>query len=245
MKDFFFSIPLQGKKSDEQWNMVSSLLQRTLKSIFNQTDDKFTVMIAGHDRPSIAEIDDHRVKWLQAQYNKDNEGHKGPQDKHRKRRLTLKEVSKRGGGFVAMLDADDLIRKDLVETAKYINDPNGYLLVDGYVLDHRKNLMADVNKVFGLPYWKVCGSCAVFNFTPEDIFSNYASSFKSHGLWAEQAASANRPLKELPDKMGVYVLNNSVNDSDRYRIGPKADRILHNIEQYADPSIDLNLYVSN
>lgn len=62
-KNFFFCIPFKPKSRCSDWSATVGLLGQTLRSLLNQTDPDFRVLIAGHDRPSLPELDDPRVSF--------------------------------------------------------------------------------------------------------------------------------------------------------------------------------------
>ncbi len=63
--------------------------------------------------------------------------------------MLLGAVRKLGGGYVMMLDADDLVSNRLVEYVLNDKDPHGYIVEVGYAYDWKANLIAPIPGVWG------------------------------------------------------------------------------------------------
>ena len=59
---FYFLIPLRSKISSKNWDIISKLFNNTIKSVCNQTDPNFKIILAYHDLP---EIDREYLKKLE------------------------------------------------------------------------------------------------------------------------------------------------------------------------------------
>jgi hypothetical protein len=233
--NFFFIVPLAKRKDDESWALVCALLQRTLKSVLQQTDADFQVLVCGHDRPIIEEMHDSRIEFLSVDFPPPATAEAGPKDKALKRRRMLRQIARRGGGYFMLLDADDLVRDDLVETARAIDDPYGYILEAGYMLDAQSGDLAHVPGVVPEPFWHHCGSCAIFYVSPEDIGDGFIYHFRLHAEFKRMSAEIGRPLHELHEPMAIYVLNTGQNHSDSWRKNAVQRRLLDNIKAQAAP----------
>jgi hypothetical protein len=86
----FFSIPLAGKSDQLGWERRCSLLGQTLRSILNQTDADFTVLIAAHEQPEIEEIKGKPVKVIKCSFDKPT---RHPQFSWNKRRKRIEMLS--------------------------------------------------------------------------------------------------------------------------------------------------------
>jgi len=230
-KKVFFSVPLAPRIDEEQFASISLLLSSTLRSLQHQTDDDFEVIICGHDKPDIPELADNRVTWMTAKFDRQSDRRAAPKDKQLKRRHTIKEACRRGGGYIMLMDADDLARADLVHTIREINDPFGYLLNNGYAMDRQSMQMAPITAVFNSRFWEMCGSCAAIYLTQEDVDSGYAFQFRKHREWYQQTVEANRPLRLIGAPLMAYVLNTVSNESNRYRNDEKTAKIVELILQ--------------
>ena len=104
---FTFGIPLIARSATRNWPLVEALLDLTLTSARNQTDQDFHIVIAGHDRPDVL-LDDGRTEFIAANWpaeavRADN------LDSGRKKHAINELVHERGGGLLMFLDADDWV----------------------------------------------------------------------------------------------------------------------------------------
>ncbi|WHY78269.1 hypothetical protein QNH20_03635 [Neobacillus sp. WH10] len=65
-----FGISLKSKKVSRNWTTVQNNLSRTLRTILNNTDQNFRIIIAGHEKPNIEEINHERVTWLSVSFSR-------------------------------------------------------------------------------------------------------------------------------------------------------------------------------
>lgn len=213
----FFSIPLASKSDDEKWRLANELLSRTLKSIFNQTDPDFEVYICCHDRPHCDEMLDPRVRFIQADFPRPDNSSQFIRDKSWKRRKTMSAICQRGGGYVVLHDADDLLSNRLVKYVRETESPNGYVYRMGFAMDYVTGAVAPVPGVWTKPFSHVCGSSAILKLSPEDIGLHggrepaYLGRFKQHSQWEAVALEHGRPLHRIPFPACIYVLNTDHN----------------------------------
>ena len=111
-----FGISLKSKKVSRNWNIVQTNLSRTLRSILNNTDQNFRIIIAGHEKPNIEEMNHDRVTWLSVSFSRPRYISQYSIDKFRKRRVIGAYLRKIGfSGYFMPLDADDWIHYRFVE----------------------------------------------------------------------------------------------------------------------------------
>lgn len=60
----YFAVPLKSKAASSDWGQVTRIFNRTLASIYNQTDPNFKVIVACHDIPELTKSYDERVEFL-------------------------------------------------------------------------------------------------------------------------------------------------------------------------------------
>ncbi len=63
-----FAISLKSKRVSRNWTRVQNNLARTLRSIINNTDQNYRIVIAGHEKPNIEEMKHERVTWLPVRF---------------------------------------------------------------------------------------------------------------------------------------------------------------------------------
>lgn len=219
---FFFCIPLQPKANANNWERVCAVLNQTLRSIQNQKNQNFTVFLAGQDRPDIEPDIKVKVNWLQADWTVQNANNEKLRDKRRKRIILLRAVREAGGGYVMMLDADDLVSNRLVEYVLTDLNPNGYIIERGYAYDWGNGCIAPIPGAWSKTFDSVCGSCSVIKYGVDDLpparsaeteegARHLATQLKQHSQWKHVMSDLGRPLAVVPFPAAVYVLNHSNN----------------------------------
>jgi hypothetical protein len=215
MTDFFFGIPLRSQQSAKSWHNVSRLFEATLRSVLGQTDSDFRIIVACHQLPEIAAIDDPRVIAVEAPFPPPRSFPEQMVDKGLKRRLIGATLRGLGGGYLMAVDADDLVSNRLVSFVRTDADPNGYILKDGYEFDCARGLIRAAPR-----FNRLCGSSAIVKFEVEDLpiaaddqRPCYFSRFSNHVFWEAVAAADSRRLKRLPFRGAIYMMNNGDNHS--------------------------------
>jgi FkbM family methyltransferase len=207
-----------SKRPGLDWNIVTTLLSNTIRSVLNQTDPDFIVLICSHDKPECAEMEDPRVKFIEATFPRALEPNQFVLDKMRKRRATGREVYKMGGGYVVMLDADDLVSRRLVAYFRQAEAPHGYTFPTGYAMDFATGALAPVPGAWSKPFTECSGSSGAIYFEREDFKeppepNTYFRQFRKHREWPAVAARHARPLSPVPFPAAVAVLNTQTNIS--------------------------------
>jgi hypothetical protein len=231
VRPVFFSIPLAAKRDEAGWEIACRLLRHTLGSILGQTDPEFEIVITGHDRPPIEELDDTRVSFLHAPFAPPRDQSAFLADKGRKRRHNARHIRARGGGYIVFMDADDLVSRHLVKYIRAFGHPHGYIFKRGYVLDYQSGAIGPIPGARQGAFDQYCGSCAAIHFSPQEIgvtdavqrLSLYGQ-FRNHTKWEEIAARIGRPLHPVPFPVAIYVLNTSQNISAAGRRSKRTKR---------------------
>ncbi len=219
---FFFCIPLMPKANAGDWGQVCRVFQQTIRSLENQKNQNFKVLLAAQDLPEFfPEIDLDIVHVHTPWAVEDDKSHK-LRDKRWKKTTLLRHVRQAGGGYVMMLDADDLVSNRLVEYALQERNPNGYIIEQGFAYDWKADLIAPIPGVWGKTFDAVCGSCSIIYFNREDLppptaqensdeGPYLAAKLRQHAQWKHVMAEAGRPLQAVPFPGAVYVLNHDNN----------------------------------
>lgn len=225
---FCFCIPFKSKQRSRDWNATQSLLGHTLRSILRQTDPNFRVVIAGHDRPDIPELEDARVEFIAAQIPLPKNGEEGKKDQIAKMHIAAGYASRYGSTYIMVVDSDDLIDKRIVEFVRRDRHPVGYMVRAGYVYDTRAGLVGEFPSASDpAQLWQHCGTCAIFYFDqselPEYKDGNVTSTksffqrLKGHRRWESKMMAAGRFPATLPFRGVLYRLNTGDNASYDYR----------------------------
>lgn len=62
----YFGIPLRSRGASKNWENVCRLFNRTLASVYNQTDPNFKIIVACHEIPALTREYDDRVEFLRS-----------------------------------------------------------------------------------------------------------------------------------------------------------------------------------
>lgn len=222
----FFGIPLKARATAKNWDWTVRDFNRTLASIYNQTNQNFRVLVGCHDIPELLIPTDERLQFLQMNAPPPEPGAEVTRFFHdRKSKLWLagQRMKVLGGQWFMSIDADDLISSRLVDLVLNNQNTNGYIATHGYLLDAQIMTILHVpdNRVYGAPLHQFTGSCAVVKFDPSDIPDKSAIDYGSrfmhyqgdHRLYLKHSVDEGRPLTLFPFPAIVYVLNTGENVS--------------------------------
>ncbi len=222
---FTFGIALLPRASARNWLLVEALIGLTWASLAAQTDQKFRVLIAGHDRPRTL-ADDPRLTFVSVDWPVESPGPHNA-DGGRKKDFLSDLVLSTGGGLFMALDADDWVDVRLVETARngIGADAVGGLIGAGFATDFQRLRRSALPLVAmpGVDFHHVCGSSTVARLRPDladPLRSNPFRLLRSHHEWDQTAAEHGAALVRLP-LVGAYVVNTSENHSELH--GPYAE----------------------
>lgn len=219
MAEIYFGMPLKSRAVAKDWNRVSMVLDNTLRSIFAQTMPDIEVLIACHEQP-VTSFDAHPglhklVIEDAPPDSHDNEGQ--GRDKQVKIRRLIEEVCRRGGGYLVLMDADDLVSCRLAEFIHTTNNRRGYTIRSGYILNLGRRHFQYVDN-----FARHCGSCAVFYLTPEDLA--FVPGGMAQGIFLTThfgyeaiSKKLGRPMDAVPFPAMMYIRHHGENLSVRSR----------------------------
>jgi len=168
-----FVIPFRSKASSDNWRYHSALLNRTIKSISNQLNSDFRIIVVYSDYPE-NKIDSEFIIWLHFPYPflkvqniTDYESHakkylktdrdvEFSMDKGRKSIFGSRHAKGLDCNYIMCVDADDLVSNKISEFVADNNGTNcpGWYVDKGYVYIENKNLLFHYPKKF----YNFCGS---------------------------------------------------------------------------------------
>ena len=210
-----FAIAAKAVDDAAEWHFRNCMLTATLRSIFNQTDGDFHVMVALDRAPEVEFANDPRFEFVPFKVGPTAGLSEAHVDQARKLYAMASVVAERGGGYFMPVDMDDFVSRDLVAYVRANPHPNGYVLRSGYGLDARLNIAApiyDVGKPAG-PLDKACGTSSIINLAPQDVLSVGTEPSRytrlrreGHYMALEYAVEEGRPLAVVPFRAVVYTL---------------------------------------
>lgn len=187
-----FVIPLKSQLVSRDWNSVECCLRRTLKSLANQTSDEWVAVVVGHEQPDLDFGSySERVFWVAAEHDVPPVRKGGSfakfadfnriEDKNKKTMLGMRMLRRFSVSAWFVLDADDLLHRDLVRV--WASQPRQA----GWVIDRGYIYYSDVERV--LPTTRlthICGSTTIIDASvfalPEGTHSNGPSKVPWHFL---------------------------------------------------------------
>ena len=210
-------IPLLSSRVAKDWRRATTLLERTLRSLAAQKHCCSRVWIACHEQPDLRIPDNLNVSFVEVAFPPPRFTIEMEVDKLRKLEVIAGLHRKQGAGFLYLLDADDLLDSCFSE---YIlaSKAKAVLVGRGYQLN------AQTGNVTELPrFWRRCGSCAVVDWSIEDLpqtpLSDTGSVFRKfldtrHFLWHSFFAEKDWLTEILKVPAVMYVVNHGQNDSE-------------------------------
>jgi hypothetical protein len=228
-----FIIPLKSRKVSEDWNITSMLLNQTISSIRNQTSKDIEIIVVCHERPILSPENIKLVQFFDCDHELQRKNHIGEithykqidyiQDKTMKITLGLKQMgTNQAINYYMVLDADDLIHKDLAEFVNRQHDPNGYIIKNGYEYFTTRQLIVNRKDMD-----KICGSTTILHrrhVTLPPVINETTIWKHPWGLFSHadmDLAFANRshPLSCIPFPAVMYILDHGQNASIEFRGG--------------------------
>jgi hypothetical protein len=216
VSNFFFGIPLRSRQASRDWRRVCALLDATLNSALQQLNGDIQVIIACHEVPS-TRARDSRVTFLEATFSRPRDGLEQMYDKRSKKIMLAEEVCRRGGGYLMLLDSDDLVSNRIAEFVMQQNNKRGYVVDQGYIYDAQLRRLTRVRD-----FDRICGSSVIPFLSPADCgdpqfaWREYVGD-TWHAEFRKAAADLGRSLEPLPFPAAIYVTNNGENHSTNAR----------------------------
>jgi hypothetical protein len=225
----YYCLPLKSRAVAKDWNHVCRLLEDTLAAIFASDIDDIKVLIACHDVPVTRFSGDSRLEYLPIGHTVPVSVAEQTNDKQIKLRMLAEAVCQAGGGYMVLMDADDLVSRHL---ARFIrNDDNrlGYSIQQGYIWNIQRGYFYKVND-----FPRHCGSCSVFYLEPKDLMNGAEGLIQgiyttSHTNLAGMSESKGRPLSSVPFPAMIYLRHHGENFSIRSRPSHRLTRLRNHI----------------
>ncbi|MEQ9373409.1 glycosyltransferase family 2 protein [Coleofasciculus sp. F4-SAH-05] len=202
-----FVVPLKSAKVSKSWDYVSSLFERCLKSLCNQTLSSFKVIVVCHEKPNI-KFNHPYVTYVEVKFTspKPTDYDEKRLDKIKKAVKGLTLADELQPSHTMVVDADDCVSKRLAEFVHHNSQCNGWFIDKGYRYDDGSEHILTVNKNF----YKLCATSIIVrrNLLEPSQTSNFESLLKhqiDHSKATENLASRGKPLERLPFTGAVYI----------------------------------------
>jgi glycosyltransferase involved in cell wall biosynthesis len=218
-----FAIPLRRPISVVDRARLDEILALTLRSIFQQTDPDFRVLLGGAHEPALPSFVDGRLESVAVAGWCTDSWDDGNREGGARRYALARRFAEFGGGYLMFCDHDDFVSRHLVEHVRKTADPNGYAASEGYLYDATKNVLAryPIAGFSSGELHRFCGSSLIMRLTQVDILDELANGKtffeqaygSGHHLAADRFAACGRPLADIPFPSVVYARNTGANMS--------------------------------
>lgn len=208
---FTFAIPLRSAQVSRDWNRMTRLLEATIASALASRDAQVSVLVACHEIPDIRQKDDPRVAFVTTRHMIPASPPMQMFDKRHKKVLLVREHCRRGGGYMMLLDSDDLVSDRLAAHVLADDNRSGYLIRDGYTYDAGAAALERVQD-----FDDRCGSSSIFFLNPDDGDAEpfdwplYIAVTRHRDL-KKLSGSTPRPMSTVPFPAVMAITNNSEN----------------------------------
>lgn len=213
-----FAISLKSKVASLDWERVQMNLSNTLRSILSNTDQNFMIIVAGHEKPDIEEMNHEKVKWIKVNFPTPKNSSQYTNDKYNKRIVIGSFLRDNGfSGYFAPIDADDWVHYRFVEYIRSQPVTRAFILNKGFVMNKGLNEIWKRSENF----FTGCGSCVAFYFDNKDlpkttkkestISSLFKVTIKSHTKIPQHLDEIKQEYKMIDIPLMIWVLGHGDN----------------------------------
>ena len=224
-----FAIALRSRQSSDCWPAVLEDFNRTLRSVFNQTNPEFHVYVGCNEVPKLQDSYDERLHFVTVSLPVPKTWEEKCRDRSWKLCCCAMEIRKdlprlsEGGVYVFPVDADDLVSCRLAQYCAEHPDANGFKSPTGYKWIKGSRRM-EITPYFG-------GSMNIMKMQKEDLPAELPDQslcfdqetarmltarypIRFYDIEAEgKFEKMGRPFEKLPFRSTIYVLGTGENIS--------------------------------
>lgn len=217
-----FIIPLRSKQVSRSWQKVNTLLERTLKSVCNQTVTDFKVIVACHEKPEI-EFSHPSVSYVEADFSVPS-GDLASRDRDQARKMWvgLNSAKNMNPSYAMFVDSDDCVSNQLVEFTLKNPQKNGWYISQGYEYPDGSEIVYSRRRNFH----KKTGTSHIIKYSLLETFTNYRfgditnRNFLFHQYILGLMNEMGRPLNPLPFPGSIYITQNGENNLIHEKLFP-------------------------
>jgi|GEM_PF-2027073 len=213
-----YTISLKSKQVSTNWKHVCSLLERTLNSIYNQSDQDFKVVIVCHEKPKL-ELSYPNLIYYQVDFLPPKRTYDCMiLDRDIKEIIGRKISQELKPHYIMAIDSDDCISAKISEfinnrVANCATIPDGFYADRGYIYYEETNKFVDKTGLYNC-----CGSTVALKpelyDTPDSwnydalVEFKHNGRFFSHGDLVKYWQSKKKVIQPFPFKSCIYVRPN-------------------------------------
>lgn len=227
-----FITSIRHPLNSANYTKVLRLLEASLKSVCNQTNPDFRVIVVCNEQPE-PRFKDERVEYVRVDFPPPST-HQGPRttkeavrkDKGAKYVVGLLAAKKYNPEYVMFFDADDFVHRDIAQYCNSRPGENGWYVDKGYVY-------CSGSMIYGRLYnfYKWCGTCNIVRYrlmplpasvtihsSLDEIVNSVDEYFLykilgAHPFTVGYFSEAGTPLSPLPFCAAIYVRETGENHS--------------------------------
>ena len=212
---FCFITSLRCPEISDDWSRVCALFERTVTSVFNQTDPNFRMIVCCSARPKLTRSFDERLEYIVIDAPIPERTFESMmEDKVRKLFVALQRARDIDADYVMPLDADDLVSRRIVAHTLRHPDADGWYVSKGWRYEYGTGWLERLGN-FNL----ICGSCNVlarrwFSFAgrPDKERQAYQDLVANgHEQVVDAFAARGASLRPFPFRGMVYTVSNREN----------------------------------
>ena len=205
-----FVIPLRGKAASNDWQMVTRLVARTVRSVCNQTCDDFRIVLVCHDIPDLG-FTHPRLDIFTVETPVYPDLRRRRDDRNHKTFVGIKKLLRYAPSHVMKLDADDCVSRRLAEyVGRHPND-NGWYIRRGYF--HTEAMPSVHVERFRFHKW--CGSSYILKIGDMGLPDQWDGTwYFKHTRMVKMQKKRGAPLAPLPFAGAVYNISHGENFND-------------------------------
>jgi len=202
-----FIVPLQAPGASKDWPLVSQLACRSVGSLLNQTNDRFSIIMVCNE-PPIGLPDHPQLKVIQRDFAIPSSVEARMSDKWRKVHVGLAAIRALAPCNAMLVDADDCVNRKLAEFVAAHPVDHGWVFRRGYVHDEGSRLIYYHPREFNA--W--CGTSHIVRVAKDELPTSEVGGAEdnpilrchNHTHIAQEMAKLGRPLADLPFAGAVY-----------------------------------------
>lgn len=207
-----FIIPVKSARVSSDWEFFSKLVDRTVKSVLNQTDKDFKIIMVCHEVPAIENLDKIDVipvnialpQLIDGDVNHNNAQKEN--DKTSKIKVGFEHAKQYNPDFVMVVDSDDCISSKIAGFANASKDHSpGWFVSKGYNYKEGSKIIFKKNRTFNF----MCGTCVIIK--PDYFMDMIIPDPWVHYAHEKTIMNDGKELKALPFPAAIYSIANGEN----------------------------------
>jgi hypothetical protein len=209
-----FVMALQSPAASKNWERVSTLCERSLRSACAQTTDAFRIILVCTEKPKI-NFENPNLRIIEENFSTPRDAAGRMADKWNKLRLGCVAARAHAPCHVMLMDADDLVSRRLAAFCADYPESSGWLFRRGYVHEEGSRWLLRQNDFF-----RICGTSSIVRCKPDELPAHPKENSDrflilkhGHTVIEDAMRREDRPFADLPFPGAIYEVGTGENDS--------------------------------